>query len=133
MANCEKNAPFNSLDGVKWPYKKKLLQFFFFQKRKINRWYDRAGPHTKLTKIYDTTYYINVHKQFVKNTLLSIENMFEGARSRVYVKDFFLLLSFTWFNLIYPSSISLFMYSVWFQFEWYLMMPHHALVYPITK
>lgn len=93
MANSEKNAPFNSLDGVKWPYKKNLLQFFFFQKRKINRWYDRAGPHTKLTKIYDTTYYINVHKQFVKNTLLSIENMFEGARLRASVcmwKIFFL-------------------------------------------
>lgn len=33
--------------------------------------------HSKLTEIHDTTYHMNVHKQFVKNTLLSIENMFE--------------------------------------------------------
>lgn len=54
------------------------IQKELLQCKKINPIDDMIErTHTKLTDVHGTTYYINVHKQFIQNTLLSIENMFE--------------------------------------------------------
>lgn len=123
-----------AIEFIRWSemaIQKKILQFFF-DKKKINPIDDMIEcTHTKLTRteIYDTTYYMNVHKQFVKIQFYQLKICLS-----VWVSVFFFYrCSHDSVSFIRSSSISLFMYPVWFQFEWCLIMPHHALIYQITK